>query len=213
MLDPLVALADLPGWQICLAATWLLLQGAVLPSVPEEVVVSTLGVLASQGRVSFSAAIVAVFAGLVPANAFAVYLGGRLESGLARLPLLRGAIRSAAVEEARAAVRRNGIAVVVATRFTPLVRGPVYLACGASGMAVTRFVAVDAATALVQVPMLLWIGARVGAGSASLAEAMGRAGLLAAALAVLAFASWSVRRTLRRGDVIRAGGSPESAPP
>jgi Na+/H+ antiporter NhaD/arsenite permease-like protein len=43
--DLFVTLSNLPGWQLALASTWLLLQAGVIPSLPEEVVFATLGVL------------------------------------------------------------------------------------------------------------------------------------------------------------------------
>ncbi len=71
--------------------------------------------------------------------------------------------------------------MVAVTRFVPLIRGPVYLACGASGMTVREFFVVDALAALVQVPLLLLVGAMVGEGAGSLARYW-RMALLAAFL-------------------------------
>jgi membrane protein DedA with SNARE-associated domain len=177
--DFIATLSSLPGWQLALASTWLLLQAAVIPSLPEEVVITTLGVLWSQGKVDFLTAYAAVLAGLLPANAMAVLIGGFAERGLLRFGPARRLIQSDAVKSARAAVVRHGRIVVAVTRFVPLVRGPVYLACGASGMTVRQFFVVDAMAALVQVPLLLLLGAKLGEGAGSLAEAWQRVGLVA----------------------------------
>jgi membrane protein DedA with SNARE-associated domain len=196
--DLLLSFSSLAPWQIALTASWLLLQGCLIPSVPEEIVITTLGVLWSQGRIDFPTALGAVLVGLLPANSAAVFLGGRLARGAVRFGPLARAFASPAVRDALAAVQRHGRALVFATRFTPLVRGPIYLACGASGMGVPRFFPVDAAAALVQVPLLLWIGARVGEGAGSLAEAWQRVGYLAAGLLVAAGLLHLARRALRR---------------
>ena len=179
MNDIFATLSNLPGWQLALASTWLLLQAAVIPSLPEEVVITTLGVLWSQGKIDFLTAYAAVLAGLLPANAMAVLIGGFAERGLLRFGPARRLIQSDAVRSARAAVVRHGRVVVAVTRFVPLVRGPVYLACGASGMTVRQFFVVDAMAALVQVPLLLLLGAKLGEGAGSLAEAWQRVGLVA----------------------------------
>jgi membrane protein DedA with SNARE-associated domain len=191
-------LSSLPGWQLALAATWLLLQAAVIPSVPEEVVMTTLGVLWSQGKVDFLTAYAAILAGLLPANAMAVFIGGLAERGLLRFGPARRMIQSDAVRSARATVLRYGRVVVAVTRFIPLVRGPVYLACGASGMTVRQFFVVDALAALVQVPLLLLLGAKVGEGAGSLAEAWQRVGILALLLLGAAAAVQAVRSLRRR---------------
>jgi membrane protein DedA with SNARE-associated domain len=196
----LARFADLPSWQIALAASWLLLQGSVLPSVPEEVVVATLGMLWGQGRVGFAMALAAVLAGLLPANSAAVFVGSRLSHGLSGWGPFSRAFRSEAVQGALGAVRRHGRGLVFVTRFTPLVRGPVYLAAGLSQMGVRRFFLVDAAAACIHAPLLLWLGARVGRGAGSIAEAWSRAGFLAGGLAAVAIAYQIVLR-LRRGAV------------
>jgi membrane protein DedA with SNARE-associated domain len=194
--DLFATLSNLPGWQLALAATWLLLQAAVIPSLPEEVVITTLGILWSQGKVDFLTANAAVLAGLLPANSAAVLIGGLAERGLLRLGPAGRLIQSDAVRSARAAVVRHGRIVVAVTRFVPLVRGPVYLACGASGMTVRQFFVVDAMAALVQVPLLLLLGAKVGEGAGSLAEAWQRVGFLAVLLLGTA-AAVQVFRTVR----------------
>ncbi|HET8724470.1 MAG TPA: VTT domain-containing protein [Anaeromyxobacteraceae bacterium] len=181
------------GLQIAAAATWLHLQGSVLPSIPEEVLVTSVGVLVGQGRIAPPMAFAAVLAGLLPANAFAVFLGGLGRRRVAPGGLLGRLLGSRAVAHALAVVRRHGPIVVVATRFIPLVRGPVYLATGLSGLGLRRFVLLDAAAACVQVPLLLWLGARLGQG-ASLAVALPRLGWLAAGLGAAAILVAAARR-------------------
>jgi len=208
--DLFATLSNLPGWQLALASTWLLLQAAVIPSLPEEVVFATLGVLWSQGKVDFLTAYAAVLAGLLPANAMAVLFGGLAERGLLRFGPVQRLIQSDAFRSARAAVVRHGRVVVAVTRFVPLVRGPVYLACGASGMTVRQFFVVDAMAALVQVPLLLLLGAKVGEGAGSLAEAWQRVGLVAlmllgAAVGLQVFRAVRGRLRKRAGEGVASG--------
>lgn len=199
MEDLLLRLSGLGEWQLALAATWLLLQACVVPSMPEEVVITSLGMLAAQGRISFPLAFAAILCGILPANATTVWLGERLARGLAvRGPLAR-ALAAPAVQGSLASLQRRGRSLVFATRFTPLVRGPVYLAAGAAGLGLRRFAPVDAAAACLQVPLLLWAGARAGRGAGSLAGAWQRVGLLLAALAAAALALQALRWLSRRG--------------
>jgi membrane protein DedA with SNARE-associated domain len=180
-------MADLPSWQIALAATWLLLQACILPSLPEEIVITSLGVLVAQGRIGAPLATAAVLAGLLPADAVPVFLGGLARRRAGGGGILGRCQRSTGVEGALAALRRRGSSLVVATRFTPFVRGPIYLATGLSGLGVGRFLLLDAAAACVQVPILLWIGSRLGRDTTA-KEAWGRVGWLSTGLVAVALA-------------------------
>ena len=101
-----------------------------MPSLPEEVVITTLGMLWGRGRIAFLEAFITVLAGLLAANLGSVFLGSRLARGLTVWEPLTRPLRSAAVRTALRALRRHGRAVVFVTRFTPLVRSPVYVAAG-----------------------------------------------------------------------------------
>ena len=84
---------------------------------------------------------------------------------------------------------------MVVTRFVPFFRGPVYLATGLSGLGVARFFVLDAAAACVQVPLLLWLGSRLGEG-ATAPEAWARIGWASAALVGAALAVVVTRRAM-----------------
>lgn len=185
--------AGLTPGHIAAAATWLLLQGAILPSIPEELVTTSLGMLSGQGRISPVLAGAAVLAGLLPANAAMVLLGSLGRSHRGREGWLGRRLSSPGVETALASLRRHGPGVVVVTRFVPLVRGPVYLATGLSGFGVGRFFLLDAAAACVQVPLLLWLGSRLGQ-EATIEVALQRLGWIAMGLAAVAAAVMLVRR-------------------
>jgi membrane protein DedA with SNARE-associated domain len=196
----LARVADLPQWQVALAASWILLQGCVLPSIPEEIVIVSMGMLVGQGRVEAPLALCAVLVGLLPANSAAVFFGSLARRQLGRGGTLGRTLSSPRVAAASAALRRHGPVVVLVTRFTPLVRGPVYLAAGLSGLGVGRFFLLDAAAACVQVPLLLWIGSRLGDG-ATVEQAWSRIGWLSAGLVGTAVAVAVVKRVVdeRRG--------------
>ena len=186
-------IGELPQWHIALVASWILLQACVLPSVPEEIVTTTLGMLVAQGRISPPLAFAAVLVGLLPANSAAVFIGSLGRSRIGRGGRLGRLLGSSEVTSALAAVRRHGPGLVLVTRFVPFVRGPVYLATGLSGLPVRRFFALDALAACVQVPLLLWVGSRLG-GDATPQEAWTRIGWLSAGFVALALLTLLVRR-------------------
>lgn len=205
MEELILRFADLPSWQIGLVAAGLLLQACVPPGIPEELVVATLGILWGEGRIGFGTALASVLVGLLPANAAAVLAGGRLAPWLSRWRVFARALRTPAVSRALEAMRRNAVGVVVVTRFTPLVRGPVYLAAGLSGMGLARFVCFDFLAACIHVPLLLWAGHRLGRGAGSIVLAFQRLGWAAIAFLAVAAAVALLRRARERASARRAG--------
>ena len=94
MQDLLTRFADLAPWQIGATATWLLLQGCVLPSIPEEIVIATLGMLAGYFRGLFellttgATDVLLAFPPLVLALAIVAYLGQSIPNVIAVLAIL-----------------------------------------------------------------------------------------------------------------------------
>ena len=174
----LLQLSGLAHWKIALLATGLLLQGAVFTVFPEEVVITTLGVLWSQGKINFFEAMVAVQCGLLPANFALVFMGNRLGTRLFHIRPFSWVLKPEAVEESLAHLRRAGIWVVFTTRFIPLIRGPVYFATGLSRLPLWHFVRTDALASFIQIPLLLLLGGTIGKNSGSLLEAYQRVGAL-----------------------------------
>ncbi len=188
----LLQLSGLIHWKIALLATGLLLQGAVFTVFPEEVVVTTLGVLWSQGRIGFFEAMLAVQCGLLPANFALVFMGNRLGTRLFHIRPFSWVLKPEAVEASLAKLRRAGIWVVFSTRFIPLIRGPVYFATGLSRLPLLHFIRTDALASCIQIPLLLLLGGTIGKNSGSLLEAYQRVGslmlLLIGSVAVISIA-------------------------
>lgn len=167
-------LSSLSHWQIIFLVSGLLLQGAVFTVFPEEIIITSLGVLWSQGRVSFVESLLAVQLGMLPANAFWVFLGSKLgRKVLDRRPFSLLFSRES-IDRASERIQKFGLWIIVITRFTPLIRGPMYFALGLSGVKISKFTPIDAASSCVQIPILLLVGYKLGQNSASLVQAYER---------------------------------------
>jgi membrane protein DedA with SNARE-associated domain len=153
---------SLSHWQIDLLTSWLLLQSAVVAVAPEEVIIITLGLLWGQGKLEFVEALLSVLVGLLPANWIMVLIGQKLSAKFAHK---RG------VQMASQYLKSYGPWLIFVTRFTPMVRAPVYLSVGASRYGLRRFSRVDALAACFQVPLLLILGRTIGARAGSVDEA------------------------------------------
>lgn len=178
----LLQLSGLAHWKIALIATGTLLEGAVFTVFPEEVVVTTLGVLWSQHRIGFFEALLAVQLGLLPANLCLVFLGNRIGIKLLKIPPFKWILKPDAVVRSLERLRQAGSWVVFATRFIPLIRGPVYFATGLSRFPISRFFRIDCAASFIQIPLLLGLGATIGKNSASLLQAYQHVGVFMLAL-------------------------------
>lgn len=184
---------SLGHWQIDLLAFWILLQGAIISVAPEEVIVLTLGLLWGRERVGFFESLISVMAGLLPANLFMVAMGQKL---IGRFSEKRG------VKVATEYLHRYGAWLIVATRFTPVVRAPVYLSVGASRFGLLRFFRVDFLAACVQIPLLLFVGRSIGAHSESIGDAFKILGWIAGSILAVTILStvaveWSRKVQLR----------------
>lgn len=185
----LETLNNLPSWQISLLVIGLLLQGAVVAVFPEEIVLIVLGVLWSQGKIGFVQALVSAQVGLLPANLVAVWIGSKLSG---RLP-----VKKRKIHEAVSRLHELGSWLVVITRFTPIVRGPVYYAAGLCGFSLRRFFLADFGASLVQIPALLVLGRAIGMNTDSIEDAYRIIGLIAGG-AFAIFLSWFLLREIRK---------------
>jgi membrane protein DedA with SNARE-associated domain len=165
MLNTLIGLGH---WQILGLVVYLLWQGAVIPSMPEEVMVPTLGILWSQGRVGFLECVFAVQLGIMGGDLVLLSLGRFIGPQLlSRRPfsLIAG---PESIEEASAKLRKNGSWLIFLTRFTPMVRAPIFFAAGVSKMSPLKFLRSDYLASWLFIPLLLIAGKTLGANSSSL---------------------------------------------
>jgi membrane protein DedA with SNARE-associated domain len=195
--DLLLILASLHSWQICLIATWLLLQGVVLTIFPEEVITVTLGILWSQGKISFPEALFAIQAGLLPANALFVSFGQKFGAPLIRRRPLVWIIDEVDVNQALDVIRNHSKKVIFASRFIPMVRAPLYFATGMSRIGVFNFAKIDFLASLIQLPALLLLGRWIGKSAESLIAAYQKVGLIFVVLVIWTIVFGMVRKLQR----------------
>jgi membrane protein DedA with SNARE-associated domain len=79
-------------------------------------------------------------------------------------------------------LRRYGASVIVLTRFTPVVKGPVYFSVGALRFGLGRFLVIDGIAGCIQIPLLLFLGRTIGENSRSIEHALRTIGWIAGVL-------------------------------
>jgi membrane protein DedA with SNARE-associated domain len=183
MLHTLVGLSQ---WKIAFLVVYLLWQGAIIPSMPEEVMVPTLGILWGQGRMNFWLGVVAVQIGLMGGDFILVTLGRHIGPKLlSRRPfnLIAG---PDTVREATERLQKYGPWLIFITRFTPMVRAPMFFAAGVSKMPLWKFFRSDYSASCIFIPLLMVAGRQLGANSHSLQDAFQTLGVIMGTLLILA---------------------------
>ncbi len=125
------------AWLLAVAAAFVTLD-AVLPVLPSETALVTVGVLAATGVFSLQASLVALAAAAFAGDLLAFALG---RSAAPRWERVRATAtrRGAVMRGASAALGRYGVGLVASARFVPAGRTAVTVSAGASGMRLPLF--------------------------------------------------------------------------
>lgn len=154
--ESLLASGDLP---------WALAALAAATLASEDLACIAAGLLVATGRLDFWPATTACFAGIFAGDVLLMLAGRAMGAGaLARWPL-KGRISEPSLERARSWLRRRGVWVILASRFMPGTRLPVYFAAGALRMPVRTFAPFFALACALWTPLL--VGAASVAGAAA----------------------------------------------
>jgi membrane protein DedA with SNARE-associated domain len=180
--------------------------GAVLSTlvvpVPEEVTLLGAGFWAQTGALPLWAAWLSAWLAIVAGDTASYLLGRGFLPPLLRTRFGKRVVSPDLRRWAEELVRRHGFRAILVGRFLVGLRGPVYLAIGASKYPVLRFELINGAVGLVEVALLVGLGYRFGQ-SARLAHEirwieLGLAIVLAAILIVPFFLKSRLLRRQRR---------------
>jgi membrane protein DedA with SNARE-associated domain len=180
----LSTLAGLNHWQICGLVIYLLWQAVIIPSIPEEVMVPTLGILWSQGRITFWEGLFSVQIGILVGDLILMSMGRFLGLALLKRRPFSMLAGPDTVNEATEQIRKRGAWLIFITRFTPMVRAPIFFAAGLSRMSPWIFFRSDYLASCIFIPALMYAGMRLGASASSLEQAFRILGTVMAVLFV-----------------------------
>jgi membrane protein DedA with SNARE-associated domain len=201
MLNTLIGLGH---WQICLLVIYFLWQGAVFPSFPEEVIIPTLGILWGQGRIGFFESVIAVQIGLMGGDSillsFGRFFGPKL---LTRKPFTFIAGPDT-VKEATQKIHKHGPWLIFVTRFTPMVRAPMWFAAGVAKMPYWTFIRSDYLASCIHISILMFAGKILGEKSQSLNQAFRTMGFVMGALLLTAIVFAVVRERRKQAAFARS---------
>ena len=168
----LAQLAGLEHWQIDLLVIGLLIESVLLPIVPEEVILLTLGTLIFQGRVHPLEALLSHQVGVLTADFLIKWLGQLATQGLSRYAFFTKLLSHPVTVLTTSTIRKHAPTLIFLVRFTPTVRSPVYIGAGVARVSNRVFLLTDFLASLVHVPLMLSIGYGVAKNSSSPGEAL-----------------------------------------
>lgn len=133
---------------------------------PEEIVIVTVGIVCHFARhpelyppphpdavgVNIGVAATMGFISVLASDLVIYFLGRRFGRGLLVRPWFGRQIPASLIERVERWMRRYGFWASGLFRFTPGLRFPGHLACGAMGVPIRKFIAVDGGAALISIP-------------------------------------------------------------
>lgn len=149
-------------WLAYLAALAILIACGLGMPIPEDLVLFTMGYLSYLGVVDLMPSILLCLVGVLAGDCVVYGLGRRWGETLINHRFLAKLLHAERLGRARGLFQRWGTRVIFGARFMPGLRAPVFFSAGALGLPFRVFFLLDAAAALISVPLLVWITWRFG---------------------------------------------------
>ena len=140
------------------AIAGLLLSAGVGAPVPEELIQLTAGYLSRRGILAFAPSLAAVYLGIVGGDALLFRLARRHGERLLAHPRMQRVLTPARRDRVERHFARHAVLTVMAARHLPGLRIPIYVLAATHGMRARAFVAADALSALLSVPLVVSLG-------------------------------------------------------
>ena len=135
----------------------LLICGMGVP-IPEDITLLAAGLLAANGSISLTGALIAGFGGVMLGDAFLFFLGRNYGKKVFALPGFRRLFTPDRITAAEDRIRRNGPFICFIARFLPGLRSPIFAMSGALGVKRSTFFLLDGFAALISVPVWVYLG-------------------------------------------------------
>lgn len=130
----------------------LFIAGLGVP-IPEELPILSAGVLAHEGLARWWIALPVCFAGVIAGDAVLYWVGYHWGERILEWWIVRRVLSPEREERLKGAYRRHGVKIVFTARHVMGVRAAAFLTAGISRVPFWKFLACDAAAALVSVPL------------------------------------------------------------
>ena len=183
-------------------AVLLLLSAAGLGvPISEDLVLLLAGALASQGVTQLVPTLLSGYCGVLLGDALIYHWGKKLGPRAYEHRLVRKVISTERGEKLRTHFGRHGFWTVVVGRHTPGLRAPIFFLAGASGVRFGKFIAADALSAAITVPLVVTLGYLFGSHLDDIRRTLHRANwAVGAVILVAGGVFWLLRRRRHRRE-------------
>jgi membrane protein DedA with SNARE-associated domain len=139
----------------------LLLCGFGLP-VPEDIPLISAGYLIHLQQTTWVIALLVCLLGVLTGDSIIFWFGKRLGNKLLRSRLVMFFTTPKKILKIKAYYRKYGPKIIIAGRFLPGLRAPIFFVAGSTGLRYRKFITYDGFAAMVSVPIWLIVGFKFG---------------------------------------------------
>ncbi len=164
--------------------------------LPEDISLISAGILAALKSITLYGAVIVGFAGVLMGDAFLFFLGRLYGYRVFKLPLFRSVFTEKRIQLARQKVLSNSKFICFTGRFLPGLRAPIFLTSGIMGVRPIVFLSLDAAAAMISVPVWVYVGWYFGKNldqALTIAIRTQKYFIAAVTLLLLSYAWWKIR--------------------
>lgn len=140
---------------------FLIVAGLGVP-IPEDIVLLSSGLLASNGSMNVWKALLACYVGVLVGDSLIYRVGWKLGLGALEHRWFKRLFTPKMTAWIDRHFKRHGVLTVAAARHFAGVRAPTFLVAGMTRLPYWKFVLTDALSALVTVPLMVYLGFRFG---------------------------------------------------
>lgn len=137
----------------------LFICGLGLP-IPEDIILIAAGYLSGKGQISFTGALLAGFFGVLAGDILLFSIGRKFGPEVFKWPIFKRIFTPKRIQKAQARINKHARLICFIARFTPGLRGPIYLTSGVLKVPFRVFIFQDGLAALLSVPFWVWLGHR-----------------------------------------------------
>lgn len=160
-MDPASAIEFLEEWGYPAFTALLLATGFGSP-LPEDLLLLAAGYLISAGVFSWQITLVLGFAGVIGSDLMLYTAGNRMRRHAPTRAWVQRLVSTGRPGLARLWIRRYGAMAVFFARLVPGTRYLCFISAGMHGVSLRRFLLFDLLGAAIWIPLLLFVGARLG---------------------------------------------------
>ena len=136
---------------------FILLSGAII-FPPEDVSLILAGIVMHKGKGNPIIIFILCYVGTILADFFIYFVGRKFGKALLKKPWVQARVRPGRIEVIRRGLERRSLMMIFIARHLFYLRTLTFLTCGMVRIRFLTFAAADCLSALVSVPLMLWLG-------------------------------------------------------